>query len=521
MPLIDLANPLDSGALAQAAGPFGSSLGGGSFPSSYEFAKRFINNAKTNGGSDYNGVTALDDPTYLGFSLSFDITSPLFNMATVGFSEVGEGADDLSSNLNDSPEEAPTDRYPELAAALTAVKGAALDAQSDLLKQITDTKENLSTTLGVRFGPPSPATEPSATSPAYGESASAIGYLIKIGEENRANYLRGFVQGLQEIVQKRPYYFQTIGGLLEAFNKSIEFSEDPFTGAKEGEGIIVGCLEAIDLKMTAIFNLYRMAVYDVRMKRFVLPKNLMRFDVYVDVHEIRKFKTVRNWLTALNLNDASPDTKKYVNENTSRVRFKFTECIFDPAASGKVFEGITNVGGTVATTEIKWSYGLLELDSQYSGYDGALKEDKPQTSPNMKSKLKTFAKAQLANQAKGAIDLASRTVSSAIQGLTLGNVFGLRNQVLGTLANPQGLMNAAIGAAVQSGELATFGGSTAKTNLGDNPLGDPAAPLQTINSAKAFDSSTSTLGSLKSTSAFGAPGPTQDNGDLSSTNIFN
>ena len=152
--------------------------------------------------------------------------------------------------------------------------------------------------------------------------------------------------------------------------------------------------------------------------------------------------------------------------------------MFNAAASGKVFEGVTNVGGTVATTEIQWSYGLLELDSQYSGYDGALKEDKQQTSPNMKSKLKTFAKAQLANQAKGAINLASRSISSAIQGLTLGNVFGLRNQVLGTLANPQGLM-------------------------------------------KAFDSSTSTLGSLKSISAFGAPGPAQDNGELSSTNIFN
>jgi hypothetical protein len=518
MPLIDLANPLDSGALAQAAGPFGSSLGGGSFPSSYEFVKRFVNNAKTNNGSDYNGVTALDDPTYLGFSLSFDITSPLFNMATVGFNAPETGGVDGLDALNDVGEDVvPSDNTGPLANALSAVKGAKLDAEIAIIKAGIDVEKK----LGVTFGPPRVAAEPPTANPGTGESASAIGYLIKIGEDNRANYLRAFVQGLQEIVQQRPYYFQTITGLLEAFQKSIAFSEDPYTGVQEGEGIVVGCLEAIDLKMTAIFNLYRMACYDVRMKRYVLPKNLMRFDVYVDVHEIRKFKTVRNWLTALNLNDNSPDTKKYVNENTSRIRFKFTECMFNAAASGKVFEGVTNVGGTVATTEIQWSYGLLELDSQYSGYDGALKEDKQQTSPNMKSKLKTFAKAQLANQAKGAINLASRSISSAIQGLTLGNVFGLRNQVLGTLANPQGLMNAAAGAAIQSGELATFGGSTANTSLGDNPLGDATAPLQTINSAKAFDSSTSTLGSLKSISAFGAPGPAQDNGELSSTNIFN
>ena len=84
MPLIDLANPAGSQGLAQLAGPFGSYLGGSSFPSSYEFAKRFVNNAKTANGSGSNAVTSLDDPTYLGFSLMFDITSPLFNGATVG-----------------------------------------------------------------------------------------------------------------------------------------------------------------------------------------------------------------------------------------------------------------------------------------------------------------------------------------------------------------------------------------------------------------------------------------------------
>ena len=67
MPLIDLANPQESQALAQLAGPFGGYLNANSFPSSYEFAKRFVNNAKTANGSGSNGVTSLDDPTYLGF----------------------------------------------------------------------------------------------------------------------------------------------------------------------------------------------------------------------------------------------------------------------------------------------------------------------------------------------------------------------------------------------------------------------------------------------------------------------
>ena len=452
---------------------------GKSFPSSYEFVKRFVNNSTTAAGSGNNGVTALDDPTYLGFSLMFDITSPLFNGATLGH---------------------------------VASKG--IDPEA--LKLIGDKLgiSNFGGSQGLEAGPTAPAT--------YPNDPSAIGYLNKIGEVNRANYLRAFVQGMEEIIKTRPYYFQTITGLLEAWNKSIDFSEDPFTGTTGTDGVEVGCLEAIDLKITALFNLYRLAVYDIRMKRFVLPKNLMRFDIYVDVHEIRKFKTVRNWISALNPSDTSGDSIKFVNENTSRIRFKFTECIWDVSASGKVFEGVTNVGGVMAVTSMKWGYGLLEIDSQYSGYDSALDESKQQgnSNPSWQNKLKTFGKDIGNNAAAAAANIVGQKIKSAAQSLLLGNVFGLRNQLLGTLSNPQTLINAANGAAVQSGDLPTFGGSTANTSLGDNPLGSGNAPLQTINKGRVFDPSTNSLGGLDSIKAFNPSGPSQDNSGLSSTNIF-
>jgi hypothetical protein len=470
------------------AGPFSSALGGKSFPSSYPFVKRFVSNADTNNGSGNNAVTALDDPTYLGFSLMFDILSPLFNAAQIG----------------DPP--AATDPAPE-------------NKLDKLAGDITDGINSIKSDMGLVQ-----STEGSSNSgpTAYPAEPSAVSYLVKIGEVRRAKYLKAFIQGIQEVVKTRPYYFQTITGLLEAWGKSTEFAIDPYTGVETKDGITIGCLEAIDLKITGLFNLYRMAVYDERMKRYVLPKNLMRFDVYVDVHEIRKFKTTRDWLKALNTGDASPDSAKYVNENTSRVRFKFTECTFDPAASGKVFESVTNTGGTVATTEIKFGYGVMELQSQYSGFDDSLDVTKPQitTNPSLTSKIKSFGKDQLANAASGVANKLKSTVNSAIQGITLGNVFGLRNELLGTLANPQGLLNAALGAAAQSNELPTFGGGSANTNLGDNPLGDAVAPLQTINKSSAFDPSTNSFGGLKPINAFGAPGPTRDNGGMSSSNIF-
>ncbi len=477
MPLIDLANPAGSQALAQLAGPFGSYLGGGTFPQSYEFAKRFVANPSTVQGSGNNGVTALDDPTFLGFSLMFDITSPLFNGATSGNAGIAP------------PEQSP----PPTANGNVAVSG-----------------------LG------GTSTDSSSAQGSYPSTPSAVGYLAKIGEANRVQYLKAFIQGIQEINQTRPYYFQTIQGLLEAWEKSTAFSTDPYTGSKGEEGITIGCLEAIDLKLTALFSLYKMAVYDTRYKRFIVPSNLRRFDVYVYVQEIRKFKTVRNWLGALNPSVDPDDTKKLVNENTSQVSFKFTECEWDPAVSGNVFEGVTNTGGDIATTQIKWSYGDMENVSQFSGYDSKLDSGKTQanTDPKFKDKLKQFGKDQLANVAEGAINAVGRTVSSAIQGFTLGNVFGIRNQVLGAIANPQGLINAAVGAAIQGNELQTFGNESAVTNIGDSPLGTPDPPNNTLSgSDKVFDPSTNTLGGLTSINAFGPSGP-PPNSTITDENIF-
>ena len=54
--------------------------------SNTEIIKRFVT-AQTSVSGGGNGVTTLDDPTYLGFSLRFNILSPLFNGATNGPSQ--------------------------------------------------------------------------------------------------------------------------------------------------------------------------------------------------------------------------------------------------------------------------------------------------------------------------------------------------------------------------------------------------------------------------------------------------
>jgi len=133
MPLTNLAaGPIDSLGSVPGANVAGSFLQSGD-----QIRKKFITVNK-NPVSSGNGITGYDDPTYLGFTLTFDITSPLFNGATKG----AAGATPASGSGNNTV-----------------------------------------------------------------ESQSAIGYLKAIGENNRANYLQAFVQGIREINNTRPYYW--------------------------------------------------------------------------------------------------------------------------------------------------------------------------------------------------------------------------------------------------------------------------------------------------------------------------
>jgi len=277
-----------------------------------------------------------------------------------------------------------------------------------------------------------------------------------------------------------------------------------------------------------------MAVYDNMHKRFVLPKNLMRFDVYVYVQEIRKFQTVRNWLGAgigaLN----TQDRNDFINENTSQVGFRFRECEWDAAACGKLFGGVTNAGADIASTEIKFSYAVMENVSQFSGYDSKLDESKLQrsTDPGFLGKLKQFGKDQVMGQVEGAINLAGRAGASIISGFTFGNVFGARNDLLSSISNPQALANAALGAAIP-GTLSDVGSRNTTQKIGDALFAesvseppfesfgnfDPATPVGTgLQSTQNFDPAVPVGTGLQSTDLF-PPVPPVGSG-LQSTPAF-
>ncbi len=464
MPKLELYNPLDPRGVPENylnADKLGNLTG--QFPSSYEFAKSFVSPSFSAIGGG-NGVTAIDDPTYLGFNIRFDIMSPLFAGATTGApQQPGPGGSDAV------------------------------------------------------------AAEPNVhnTSNSHPAGESAVGYLEAIGQTTRAGYLKAFIQGIREIEISRPYYFQTIEGITEAYNKTMVMT-DGYGGSADGEGITIGLLEAIDLKMSALFNLYKAACYDVKYRRNIIPINLRYFNCYVDILEIRKFHSVKKATTGGNPNSPENDTSKIVNNNTSTITFRFEECLWDPTASGAVFANVANDGSSSwATSSMKWGYGRCEMEAQFSGYDSAIK-DQAKLQPtsidgktNLQNKILDKQKfgdivegkfdAFKDNLVKGATNFAQRTINSFTQGLAFGNVFGLRNDIVGAINNPQGLINSLNGAAVQAlaGEVSQGINQTIDDNIfsgqipsasGDNLSGNdnifsngPSGPGGGFNGGNIFE----------------------------------
>jgi hypothetical protein len=477
MPINELYNAIDpqgvvlnarvfgKGTVYPNGDPFGSVSG--QFPNAYNFAKRFVTPSYDVQGNG-NGVTSIDDPTYLGFSLRFDISSPLFNGAVS--------------------------------------KNSAIPVITDQSSSLFDVGDNSTQKNKLFIG---------------GESA--VGYLEAIGETTRASYLMAFIQGIREINLSRPYYWQTIEGLSEAWDKTFNM-EDPFSGSSDTEGITIDCLEAMDLKISALFNLYKSAVYDVKHKRTILPKNLMYFNVYVDVLEIRKFKTIKNWLTRGNVSNQSDDTTKLINENTASITFLFEDCIWDLSSAGALFSGVTNAGGNdMSKMSMKWKYSKVEVESQFPGYTSAL-SDSVNLQPknlgggintdsrsvakkildNANSAAKSTIDKTLSNLKKGTINKVERVARSLIQKPLLGNVFGQRNQILAAIQNPQLLINAVAGAAAQLGILSNSNFSTPNSLSLGEPVnsGQPNRLPTGLNSTNVYNRGPSGPPPLSSNNVF-------------------
>jgi hypothetical protein len=188
-------------------------------------------------------------------------------------------------------------------------------------------------------------------------SYSAIKYLINRDRRREAEMLREFKKLLVYISQSTPWFFQSISGLKDLWQASTN-TNNPYKGSQKE--LQIECLEAIDLRMTYLADLYRKAVFDEVYMREKLPQNLRYFECDVYIHEFRNIRSIVEALDdvggTLSRREAvgitpPEDLITELNQNVSTFKFRNMFCEFDFSESVNSFDS-----ANVHTPEMASSY---------------------------------------------------------------------------------------------------------------------------------------------------------------------
>jgi hypothetical protein len=202
---------------------------------------------------------------------------------------------------------------------------------------------------------------------------SARYYLNKIGDSARLQMLDDLQNMIIKVNTEFPWYFQTIEGLDEAWKRD-------FAAIKFKKTIKIGCLESLDLRITAIMDLYRKIAFDWTNRREILTGNLRKFSVSIMVYDNRNFR--RDLGADLERRDASAGMVDYTDinkqkteenismlgddfSNTNQIMFNLHKCQFLPDESVDVFSSVSNVTNQQASQSISFTYEIIEEDNIY------------------------------------------------------------------------------------------------------------------------------------------------------------
>jgi hypothetical protein len=336
----------------------------------------------------------------------------------------------------------------------------------------------------------------------------AYKYLSEVSP-TRAKLLKTFVESLQYLQYNKPYVYQGMEGLDRAWNIATDL-KDSYMGGDEAK-IGIECLESLDLRMTAIMDIYRKIVYDTNGRREILPANLRKFRCTVFVQEIRRFKTLTAIIRQQQSNTSSagatsnfvsPVTASgglfnasvlnsvangneqdpislFVNDNVSTISFNFEFCEFLPEMSSTVFSSFNNKGEkTAAQQKIGFTYEKVYEVNRYSSIDSELNDKNISTADSLGL-----------GRAESALAAASRRVLSSLAGTVksrVGDALVAKAKELG-VSNPLGTLNT-ITTLLSADGVARFGESllmNAGNNLINGAVRGAGLPNVYAGSAKA------------------------------------
>ena len=214
----------------------------------------------------------------------------------------------------------------------------------------------------------------------------------------RRDMIKAFKAGFLYINKNSPYYFQSISGLDQLLKSDIKNVHKAASKPQRMGTLTIDCLESIDMRMFALSELYRKAIYDYTYQRSMLPENLRKFRMWLVVTEIRNIQlsygindvlnpfsipsvaSAANALDSFNsqtgfldkisgLNQKSTNTEQAPPENnligTDELGpyafiYQFDQCEFDFDDSYPSYGTIDNKGGTAVTNKFKIHVGRVK-----------------------------------------------------------------------------------------------------------------------------------------------------------------
>ena len=207
-----------------------------------------------------------------------------------------------------------------------------------------------------------------------GKSQSAINYLLSRGENDKADQLAVFTNLMKYLRDDAPWYFQSVTGLDEIWKKATDM-KDPMKGGE----ITVSTLEAVDLRITELADLYRNSIFDKQYMRERVPDNLRWFSMDIWVAEFRNLRNILPPLAPIGggINVSGPNLGGVLGasngignvlENFGYLRFRCRQCEFDfsdtfPGGNQMVIGG-NNIETAKGSFKIK--IGWMEEENKYS-----------------------------------------------------------------------------------------------------------------------------------------------------------
>lgn len=190
---------------------------------------------------------------------------------------------------------------------------------------------------------------------------SAYNYLNSIGRNSAAEQIKKHRDLLENLSKTADHYFQTISGLRDFWSFDIDSDSKWRTAEKK---ITIEMLEGLDMRVSAIIDLYRKSAYevDVNFMRELLPENVRKFKCYVLISEFRQFHTIKAIVNSVdNVGGGLKSTKPENNELQSldnlitTLVFELNGCMWDTSESYDFLSDVSNIDQKQADQKISFT----------------------------------------------------------------------------------------------------------------------------------------------------------------------